>query len=91
MGRVQQYSPGGSICSLRQLHRHPGHGQQSLVDTHSNIHGVVTYLDDLDPQYGSFELYSGKIQGLHSWDGYFRIRVRSSGVVWQTQKRRSNF
>lgn len=50
-----------------------------LVDTHSNIHGVVTYLDDLDPQYGSFELYSGKIQGLHSWDGYFRIRVRSSG------------
>lgn len=50
-----------------------------FVDTHQNIHGVATYLDEMDPKYGSFELYSGKVQGLHSWDGYFRIRVRSSG------------
>lgn len=51
----------------------------TLVDTQANIHGVVTYLDSYDPKYASFELYSGKQQGLHSWDGYFRIRVRSSG------------
>lgn len=51
----------------------------TLVETQANIHGVVTYLDSYDPKYASFELYSGKQQGLHSWDGYFRIRVRSSG------------
>lgn len=51
----------------------------TLVDTHTNIHGVVTYLDNMDPAYGSLEVYSGKAQGLHSWDGYFRIRVRSTG------------
>lgn len=51
----------------------------TLVDTRTNIHGVITYLDSYDPKYASFELYSGKAQGLHSWDGYFRIRVRSSG------------
>ena len=49
----------------------------TLVETQANIHGVVTYLDSYDPKYASFELYSG--QSLHSWDGYFRIRVRSSG------------
>ena len=51
----------------------------TLVDTQANIHGVITCLDSYDPKYASFELYSGKQQGLHSWDGYFRIRVRSSG------------
>ena len=51
----------------------------TLVETQANIHGVVTYLDSYDPKYAAFELYSGKQQGLHSWDGYFRIRVRSSG------------
>jgi hypothetical protein len=50
----------------------------TLVNTQTNIHGVVTYLDDLDPSYASFELYSDP-SNLHSWDGYFRIRVRSSG------------
>ncbi len=51
----------------------------ALVDTHTNIHGVATYLDSMDPAYGSLEVYSGKVQGLHSWDGYFRIRIRSTG------------
>lgn len=51
----------------------------TLVDTRTNIHGVVTYLDGMDPAYGFLEVYSGKVQGLHSWDGYFRIRIRSSG------------
>ena len=41
----------------------------TLVETQANIHGVVTYLDSYDPKYASFELYSGKQQGLHSWDG----------------------
>lgn len=49
----------------------------TLVNTQTNIHGVITCLDDFDPGYGSFELYSDP-SGLHSWDGYFRIRVRSS-------------
>lgn len=51
----------------------------TLVNTQENIHGVVTYLDSMDPKYASLEMYSGKVQGLHSWDGYFRLRVRSSG------------
>lgn len=51
----------------------------TLVNTQGNIHGVATYLDSMDPKYASLEMYSGKVQGLHSWDGYFRIRVRSSG------------
>ena len=49
-----------------------------LVDTHSNIHGVVTYLDDLDPQYGSLNCTAARYR-VCILDGYFRIRVRSSG------------
>lgn len=49
------------------------------VGIYENIHGVITSLDPYDTKYASFELYSGKAQGLHCWDGYFRIRVRSSG------------
>lgn len=49
------------------------------VGIYENIHGVITTLDPYDTKYASFELYSGKAQGLHCWDGYFRIRVRSSG------------
>lgn len=50
----------------------------TLVNTQTNIHGVITCLDDFDPGYASFEVYSNP-NALHSWDGYFRIRVRSSG------------